>query len=160
MDKYAIHICHNPEFLVERIAFESISHPSVIVIGQCCQKHADIMKKFYNPVNTQIVVTDPTTSEIVKLTINSYLATLISFWNEINRVTSAIGVSTENVATIAKLNPRVSAYGTEFFGSPFGGKCLPKDLDQLIQLYHQTNVNPMLLESIRDFNKKLDAHSL
>jgi nucleotide sugar dehydrogenase len=153
MEKHEIHICHNPEFLVERIAFESISHPSVVVIGECCPSHSKILKDFYNPLGCPIVITNPTTSEIAKLTINSYLATLISFWNEIDRFTSSVGVSTKEVAAIAKCNPRVSAYGTEFFGAPFGGKCLPKDLEQLIQFYHQVNITPFLLESIRDFNK-------
>jgi UDPglucose 6-dehydrogenase len=155
MEKHEIHICHNPEFLVERIAFESISHPSVVVIGQCCSKHSKILKDFYSPLKCPIVITDSTTSEIAKLTINSYLATLISFWNEINRFTSTVGVSIEEVAAIAKCNPRVSAYGTEFFGVPFGGKCLPKDLEQLIQFYHEVNITPTLLESIRDFNKMI-----
>ena len=85
---------------------------------------------------------------------------LISFWNEVNRVTSIAGIDTREVASIVKYNPRVSAYGTDFFGVPFGGKCLPKDLDQFIKYFYKANLNPILLESIKDFNKKLDAHSL
>lgn len=157
MDKHGVHMCHNPEFLVERIAFESISHPSVVVIGQCCPEHSTILKDFYSPLGCPIIVTNPTTSEIVKLTINSYLAMLISFWNQIDQFTSTVGVSTQEVATIAKCNPRVSAYGTEFFGSPFGGKCLPKDLEQLIQYYHQVNISPVLLECVQHFNMRLNA---
>lgn len=96
------------------------------------------------------------TSEIVKLAMNSYLATLISFWNETDKLASAVGVSSEEVAKIARYDPRVSAYGTDFFGSPFGGKCLPKNLDQFIQFGHQVGVNPTLLEAVRDFNRRLE----
>jgi nucleotide sugar dehydrogenase len=151
-DKYGVHICHNPEFLVEKAAFNDVTHPDVVVIGQCCAEHAALIKNFYVPLRCPIVVTHPTTSETVKLTLNSYLATLISFWNQVDMVTSKAGVSTAEVASIVKQNPRVSAYGTDFFGSPFGGKCLPKDLNQFIQYSHQVGANPQLFENIKEFN--------
>jgi UDPglucose 6-dehydrogenase len=159
MEKYGIHICHNPEFLREKTAFEDVTHPHVVVIGQCCGEHSSVLRSFYLPLGSPIIVTEPTMSETLKVTQNSYLAMLISFWNEIDKVTSAMGLSTEELAGMAKLNPRVSGYGTEFFGSPFGGKCLPKDLNQLIEFSSSIGVKPELLEAIRDFNKKLaDAH--
>lgn len=152
MTKYNVHICHNPEFLVEKAAYSDITHPEMVVIGQCCSAHAEVLKDFYSPLGCPIIYTKPTVSETVKLTLNSYLATLISFWNEVDKVTEKQGISTAEVASIVKHNPRVSAYGTEFFGSPFGGKCLPKDLNQFIQYFHQMGTDPQLLESIRDFN--------
>jgi nucleotide sugar dehydrogenase len=155
MEKFSIHICHNPEFLVERRALESISHPSMVVIGQCCPAHSQILKIFYSPLDCPVVISQPTVTETVKLTLNSYLSTLISFWNEIDKVTLSLGVNTREVADIVKLNPRVSAYGTEFFGSPFGGKCLPKDLDQFIQVFHQVGADSALFEAMRDFNKRV-----
>ncbi len=153
MEKYGIHICHNPEFLRENIALEDITHPNAIVIGQCCPTHSQILKKFYAPLGCPIVISEPTVTETVKLTLNSYLATLISYWNEIDKVAKALGISTKEVADIVKLNPRVSSYGTEFFGSPFGGKCLPKDLDQLIAVSHEVGADSFLLEAVRDFNR-------
>ncbi len=155
MKKHGVHICHNPEFLVEKMALESIAHPSMVAIGQCCPAHSEIRKKLYAPLGCPIVVSEPTVTETVKLTLNSYLSTLISFWNEIDKIAKALGISTKELAEIVKLNPRVSAYGTEFFGSPFGGKCLPKDLDQLIQLSHQVGADAFLLEATRDFNKRI-----
>lgn len=155
MEKHNIHICHNPEFLREKTPLEDVLNPSMIVIGQCCAAHGGILKDMYRPLGRPIVITQPTTSETVKLTINSYLATLISFWNEIDKLANALGLSTAEVARIARFNPRVCSYGTEFFGSPFGGKCLPKDLDQIIASFHQAGVNPELLEAVRDFNRKL-----
>ena len=95
MEKYNVHICHNPEFLVEKAAFNDIMHPEMVVIGQCCRAHAAILNDFYLPLGCPIIVTQPTVSETVKLTLNSYLATLISFWNEIDMVTGKIGISTD-----------------------------------------------------------------
>ncbi len=155
MDKYHIHICHNPEFLVERMALESVIHPSMIVIGQCCPAHGEILKKFYAPMGVPIAVSQPTVTETVKLTLNSYLSTLISFWNEVDKISRALGISAKDVAEIVKLNPRVSAYGTEFFGSPFGGKCLPKDLDQYIEVARRAGADVSLFEAIREFNKSV-----
>ncbi len=159
MEEHRVHICSNPEFLRETSAFEDILHPSVVVIGECCATHGKVLRDFYRPLGAPIVVTEPTVSETVKLTLNAYLSTLITFWNQIDQITASLGVSTDQVASIVKLNPRVSEYGTAFFGSPFGGKCLPKDLDQLIESAGQLGIQPKLLESIKDFNQKLsDAH--
>jgi UDPglucose 6-dehydrogenase len=155
MKKHDIHICHNPEFLVEQVSFESVSHPSMIVIGQCCAAHSQILRDIYTPIGCPIIVSQPTITETVKLTLNSYLSTLISYWNEIDKITKALGISTKEVADIVKLDSRVSKYGTAFFGAPFGGKCLPKDLDQLIQVSHIAGADSSLLEALRDFNKRV-----
>jgi UDP-glucose 6-dehydrogenase len=80
---------------------------------------------------------------------------LISFWNEVDKVAKCLGISTEEVANIVKLNPRVSAYGTEFFGSPFGGKCLPKDLEQIIHVCRLVSADAYMFESVREFNKRV-----
>jgi UDPglucose 6-dehydrogenase len=158
--KYGVHIAHNPEFLRESVSLEDIIHPQVVVIGECCSEHAEILKEFYSPLGCPIIVTQPTVSETVKLTLNSYLATLITFWNQIDEMAKALGISTSEVARITKHNPRVSAYGTDFFGAPFGGKCLPKDLDQTIQVSQRAGIKPRFLESVRDFNRIFNANPL
>jgi UDPglucose 6-dehydrogenase len=155
MEKHGVHICHNPEFLVEKTAFESVTHPNMVVIGECCPDHSNTLQEFYAPLGCPIVVSHPNITEMVKLTLNSYLSTLISFWNQIDMIAGALGVTTKEVADTVKHDPRVSSYGTEFFGSPFGGKCLPKDLDQLIAVSHRAGVDPSLLEAIKDFNAKI-----
>ncbi len=158
-EKHGIHICHNPEFLREQIALDDVIKPSMVVIGQCCPEHGNMLKNLYSPLGCPIFITQPTVSETVKLTLNSYLATLISFWNQVDEVTKALGISSAEVADIAKHNPRVSAYGTEFFGAPFGGKCLPKDLNQLIAVAQKAGIKPQLLEAIRDFNGTLNGNN-
>jgi UDPglucose 6-dehydrogenase len=159
-EKYGIHIAHNPEFLREKTALQDVIHPNVVVIGQCCPEHGEILRHVYLPLACPIVITQPTISETVKLTLNSYLATLIAFWNEVNEIATALGISTEEVARITKFNSRVSAYGTEFFGSPFGGKCLPKDLNQLIAVGRKVGANPQMLEGVRDYNRTLNDNTI
>jgi UDPglucose 6-dehydrogenase len=154
-NKYGIHISHNPEFLREESAFYDVTHPSAVVVGQCCAEHGDILKKLYSPMGCPVVISRPTVTETVKLTLNAYLSTLISFWNEVNLAAKAIGVDTKELADTVKLNPRVSAYGTDFFGTPFGGKCLPKDLDQYINVFQGAGADSTLFEAIREFNKRI-----
>lgn len=157
--KFAVHLCHNPEFLREATAFDDVIHPNFLVIGQCCPEHGAILSQFYLSSKCPVLITQPAVSEIVKLTINSYLATLISFWNEIHEFACQVGINTSEVAEIARFDPRVSGYGTEFFGIPFGGKCLPKDISQLINSCEQSGINPELLQAVRDSNRKLPAIS-
>jgi nucleotide sugar dehydrogenase len=160
IDSHKIHICHNPEFLRENNHYEDVINPHAVVIGQCCHEHATILQGLYAPLKVPIFVTQPTVSETLKLTLNSYLATLISFWNQVDEIAGGLNISTREIATLACLNPRVSKYGTEFFGLPFGGKCLPKDLDQLIATADKVNISPQLLESIRDYNRTVNANRL
>lgn len=153
--KFNMHICHNPEFLRENTAFEDILRPHVVVIGKCCDEHCELLKSFYKPLGSPIVVSQPTVTETVKLTLNAYLSTLISFWNEIDKLAKALNISTDEVANIVKFNPRVSNYGTEFFGSPFGGKCLPKDLEQILNVYKKVAADAFLFEAVKEFNKRV-----
>ena len=154
-DRYQMHICHNPEFLREKTAYEDILHPHFVAIGQCCDIHCTILKEFYKPLGCPIVSSQPTVTETVKLTLNAYLSTLISFWNEIDKLAKALNISTDEVANIVKFNPRVSAYGTEFFGSPFGGKCLPKDLDQILSVYNKLGAEAFFFAAVKEFNKRV-----
>jgi nucleotide sugar dehydrogenase len=155
MKKYGIHICHNPEFLREAHAHEDAENPPFVLIGACCEDHGNVLADIYTPLKRPICLTDPTTSEMVKLTLNAYLATLIKFWNEINEFCRESGLDTKVVADMCRLDPRVSSYGTAFFGKAFEGKCLSKDLDQLIQSYRELGLEQNIFESIRQFNEKL-----
>jgi len=155
MRKYECHICHNPEFLRERHAFQDIENPPFVLIGYCCRKHGNSLRSLYEFLKCPIFLTDPTTSEITKLAMNAYLSMLITFWNELHELCSTLGSNTGVVATIAKSDPRVSQYGTLFFGKKFGGKCLPKDLNQLIGVFRQHKLNPILFEAVKEYNDRL-----
>lgn len=155
MKKYGVHIAHNPEFLREQYANEDIANPDRIIIGQCCRKHTEKLVSLYAPMNKPIFVTNPTTSEAAKLLSNSYLAMLITFWNEANELAEKLGLNIHEVAKLVRADSRVSAYGTSKFGQPFGGKCLPSNLDQLINAFHSERLNPLLFEAVKKYNLRL-----
>jgi len=155
MNKYGVHISHNPEFLRENYANEDIVNPDRIIIGQCCKEHAEKLVSLYKPMNKPVFVSDPATSEAAKLFSNSYLAMLITFWNEANELAEKLGLSIHEVAKLVCADHRVAAYGTCKFGEPFEGKCLPSNLEQLITAFHGAGLNPLLFEAIKKYNQRL-----
>lgn len=157
MKRYGVHVCHNPEFLREKYAYEDVLNPSRIIIGKCCDNHASLLTQLYSPLKKPIFITDPTTSELAKLVSNAYLATLITFWNEVNELTSKLNINIRDLAEMVCADPRMSKYGTEKFGEPFSGKCLPKDLVHFIEAFRQNGLNPTVLEAIKRFNENLLA---
>jgi len=159
MKKYNVHICRNPEFLREKHAFEDVMNPDRVVIGQCCEAHGQLLFNLYSPLKRRIFLTTPTTSELTKLVSNAYLSTLITFWNEIAELAKKLDLDVKEVAELVTTDHRMSRYGTVRFGEPFDGKCLPKDLNHLINTFKSVDCNPMLFEAVRQFNPKLKGQS-
>lgn len=153
--KFGVHICHNPEFLREQYYLEEIIDPNATVIGECCQEHGDLLESFYRPIGKPIVRVGTITSELVKLTTNAYLSTLITFWNEINELCQKLNLDPKTVSDIISRDPRISVYGHKFFGEPYGGKCLPKDTRHLISNFRSCELNPKLFEACETFNEEL-----
>lgn len=155
MEKHRIHICHNPEFLREKYAFEDVVNPDRIVIGRCCAEHGELLANLYAPLGKPICMTVPKISELAKLVSNAHLSMLITFWNEVAQLADKLNISIEELAEIVTSDHRISKYGTSKFGEPFGGKCLPKDLDHLIRCYRTLGLNPIIFEAIKKYNEKL-----
>lgn len=155
--KFSTHICHNPEFLRERSPFHDVLHPDRIIIGECCPTHGQKLAELYQSMQKPIFRTTPAVSETVKLVANAYLSTLITFWNEINELTTLLNIDINEVAKAVTADTRISRYGTMKFGEPFNGKCLPKDMNHLINSFHTEGLNPLLFETINTFNNLLDA---
>jgi nucleotide sugar dehydrogenase len=156
MNKHSVHICHNPEFLREETSIEDALNQEFVIIGECCKEHGDALVELYKPLGVDIIRTNPTTSEMAKIALNNYLSTLITFWNEIDKVCSHMHLDTHEVAGLVKNDKRISEYGTAFFGKPFGGKCLPKDLNQLLALCRSKGVPVRLFETIKEINTELE----
>ena len=152
---YGNKVSHIPEFLRERFWFSDALRPWRIVIGECCKEHGDFYEEVFKPLGVPIIRVRPIESEVIKLVNNAYLAMLISFWNEIDILCKRLGLDTKRIAETVKMDPRVSSYGAEFFGVPFNGKCLPKDLEILIEEFKQLGLNPMLLEAVKNVNEIL-----
>jgi len=154
-NKWGVHVCSNPEFLREAVAEYEFLNPRMVVIGECCEYHGDVLERLYQPFRAPIVRTDPTTAEMVKLAVNCHLACLISFWNEVHLICKELGVNSHEVGAIASLDPRVSPYGARMHGRPFGGRCLPKDLNQVLELCRKVGYEPTLLEAVKRLNEEM-----
>jgi len=153
--KFNVHICHNPEFLREAYAYEDVVNPDRIIIGQCCPEHGKLLSSIYSPLKKPIYITSSKASETIKLLSNSYLAMLITFWNEANELCKKLGCDIKEIANLVCADRRISRYGTRKFGEAFGGKCLPKDLNHLIAAFRKHGLNPLLFDAVRDYNSSL-----
>ena len=145
------HVCHNPEFLREATAVQDAFNPNYVLIGSCCSEHGEIVSRLYEPTRVKTVIVSSITSELVKIVTNNYLACLVSFWNEIEAICQASGVPGHRVAAIAALDPRVVSYGARYHHK-FGGKCLPKELEQMLVYAHEKGVATPMLQAIREVN--------
>tara|TARA_B100000378_G_scaffold222225_1_gene185709 strand:+ start:192 stop:1484 length:1293 start_codon:yes stop_codon:yes gene_type:complete len=130
-------VVSNPEFLREGSALEDFIRPDKIVIGCRTSKAEKILKKIYKPLNRPYVITNNETAEIIKYANNSFLATKITFINEIADLCENIGAKVETVAKAIGLDGRI---GPKFLhpGPGYGGSCFPKDVKSLI---YQDNKN-------------------
>ena len=138
-------VVSNPEFLREGSALEDFIRPDKIVIGCRTFKAEKILKKIYKPLNRPYVITNNETAEIIKYANNSFLATKITFINEIADLCENIGAKVETVAKALGLDGRI---GPKFLhpGPGYGGSCFPKDIKSLI---YQGNKNSSDLTIIK-----------
>jgi UDPglucose 6-dehydrogenase len=134
-DKFRFDIVSNPEFLREGSAIEDFMRPNRVVIGAESEQAVAIMKDLYRPlylIETPFVVTDIPTAEMIKYASNAFLATKISFINEMATLCEKVGADVQVVAKGMGLDKRI---GPKFLhaGPGFGGSCFPKDLAALVQ---------------------------
>lgn len=126
----------NPEFLREGSAIEDFMHPNRVVIGAESDQAKAIMKDLYSPlylIETPFVITGVETAEMIKYASNAFLATKISFINEMANLCEKVGADIHLVAKGMGLDQRI---GSKFLhpGPGFGGSCFPKDTAALVQL--------------------------
>jgi UDPglucose 6-dehydrogenase len=148
-------VVSNPEFLREGKAIDDTINPHIVVIGVDDKQFVKKIKKFYDSLygsKVQHIITNPQTAEMIKYANNSFLATKISFINQIANICQSIpGTNVEEVASAIGLDPRI---GNLFLkaGPGFGGSCLPKDLKALIGFSSGVGVNPLLLKAVDEVN--------
>lgn len=151
-DELKVHVLHNPEFIREATAIMDEFNPDRIIIGDCCRHHGDMIASLYKPLRKPIIRSKRKVTELTKLACNAHLATLISFWNEVDEIAEKLGISGTEVGMLANTDPRISSYGSRFH-QRFGGKCLSKDTRHLIELAKETGINPALLEATIEINE-------
>ena len=149
-------ILTNPEFLREGKAIDDTLRPHIVVIGGNDNRSVEKLEKFYQDLygrKTPIILTNHQTAELIKYANNSFLATKISFVNQIANICQSIpGTNIDDVAKAIGLDPRI---GNLFLraGPGYGGSCLPKDLQALIAFSSKTGIDPILLRAVQETNK-------
>ena len=144
----------NPEFLQEGRAVDDFMHPDRVVIGANgdSASFADRVEAVYAPLDAPLVRTDLASAEMIKLASNAFLATKISFINEIANVSEELGADVSEVARGMGLDNRI---GPRFLraGVGFGGSCFPKDVQALKQLAGNTGYHFQLLTAVVEVNE-------
>jgi UDPglucose 6-dehydrogenase len=144
-------VVSNPEFLREGKALHDARYPERIVIGCESKKAEKEMKDLYKEVNTQLLITSVKDAEMIKYASNTFLATKISFINELARLCEKMGVDITNVAKGMGLDSRI---GPQFLhaGIGYGGSCFPKDVKALKALSLQEKTPLHILEAVTYIN--------
>ncbi|MDX6440778.1 MAG: UDPglucose 6-dehydrogenase [Gaiellaceae bacterium] len=142
----------NPEFLAEGSAVADFMKPDRIVVGEFDAADGDRVVDLYRGIETEIVRTDVSSAELVKLAANAFLSTRISFINEIANVCELVGADVVDVARGVGLDHRL---GPHFLraGIGFGGSCFPKDVTALKQLAGNSGYQFMLLHAVWEVNE-------
>ena len=149
-------IVSNPEFLREGSAVEDFIRPNRVVIGAESEQAIAIMKDLYKPlylIETPFVITDIPTSELIKYATNSFLATKISYINEISALCEAVGANVNTVAKAMGLDGRI---GPKFLhaGIGFGGSCLPKDTMAIVKIAEEKGVKLNIVKAAIEANQR------
>ena len=146
----------NPEFLQESSAIKDTKFPNAVVLGGYQTKFMKKAKNFFKKLhpNVPIIVTNHQTAEMIKYANNSFLATKISFINQLSNICQKIpGANVDDIAKTIGLDPRI---GKLFLnaGPGYGGSCLPKDMKALINFASTSGIKPTLLNAVEEVNTK------
>jgi UDPglucose 6-dehydrogenase len=146
----------NPEFLREGAAVEDFFRPDRIVIGAESERAIEVMKEIYNAfylIEAPFVITTIETAELIKYASNAFLATKISFINEIANLCEHVGADVHDVARAMGLDGRI---GKKFLhpGPGFGGSCFPKDTHALVHIGRKYNCEMEIVQSTINVNER------
>jgi len=149
-------VASNPEFLREGSAIEDFLYPDRIVVGVESQRAADHMREIYQPLmegerETQFIVTDIKSAELIKHASNSFLALKISYINVMADICEAVGADVEEVALGMGLDSRIGAAFLNA-GVGFGGSCFPKDVKAFRRIAENLGCNYSLLDDVLEIN--------
>lgn len=147
-------VCVNPEFLRENHALSDFLHPSRIVIGENDKRSGDILERLYAPLKAPTFRSDLDTAEMIKYVSNAFLATKISFFNEIHEICQTLDLDPEFVSQVVAEDPRIGKHGIQG-GRPFDGACLPMDLDAFLGFIETKGLNANVLNAAKATNFEL-----
>jgi UDPglucose 6-dehydrogenase len=149
-------VVSNPEFLKEGTSVNDFLMPDRIVIGSSSKRAIDLMQELYSPfirTGNPLLIMSERSSELTKYASNSFLATKISFMNEIANLCDEVGADVESVRIGMGTDARI---GMKFLfpGVGYGGSCFPKDVKALIKTSSEHNVELSILKKVEDANEK------
>ena len=146
-------VAMNPEFLKEGSALNDFFHPDRIILGIGDERGRTVLGELYRSFSCPKLCTSIKTAEMTKYVSNAFLATKISFSNEIGNICKKLDIDVYEVMEGVGLDQRI---GPKFLnaGAGFGGSCFPKDVAALIALAQQKGENPILLKSAIEINEK------
>lgn len=149
-------VVSNPEFLREGAAIEDFKRPDRIVVGAEDERARDVMRELYRPLfinETPIVFTNRATSELIKYAANAFLATKITFINEMADLCEKVGANVQEVARGIGLDGRI---GGKFLhaGPGYGGSCFPKDTLALVKTAQQVGAPTRIVEAVVEINDR------
>ncbi len=148
-------MAYMPEFLKEATAQWDALNPAFMLVGTHDATQGDLLTRIFAPLLVPIIRVEPAIAEMVKISLNAYLHTIISFWNEIHLICERTGLASHVVGKICSQDPRVPSYGATMHGKPVGGRCLPKDVTQLINFAGELGYSADLLKEAQRVNAKL-----
>ena len=152
----AFGIVSNPEFLREGAAINDFMRPDRVVIGSADQEAIAIMRDLYRPlylIEAPVVITSLEAAELTKYAANAFLATKISFINEIANLCEKIGCDVHDVAKAMGMDKRI---GSKFLhpGPGFGGSCFPKDTRALASVAQQFGSDSLIVDAVIEVNRR------
>ena len=152
----AFDVVSNPEFLREGSAIEDFMRPNRVVIGTESDQAVAILKDLYSPlylIETPFVITDVQTSEMIKYASNAFLATKVSFINEMANICEQVGADVHQVAKGMGLDGRI---GSKFLhpGPGFGGSCFPKDIRAIEKIGRDHGYSFEIVKAVSRVNKR------
>ena len=148
-------VVSNPEFLREGAAIEDFKRPDRVVVGAEDERARKVMKELYRPLflnETPIVFTNRATSELIKYSANAFLATKITFINEMADLCERVGANVQEVAKGIGLDGRI---GSKFLhaGPGYGGSCFPKDTLALVRTAQSVGAPSKIVEAVVEINR-------
>ncbi len=160
--KHRFAVVSNPEFLREGSAIEDFMHPDRVVIGSRDPRAIEMMLDVYSPLvsaDVPFITTDVETAELIKYASNGFLATKISFINEVAQICEAWGANVDVVAKGMGLDSRI---GPKFLnaGPGFGGSCFPKDTRAVAQIARDAGLRFRIIEAVLDVNETVQKRMI
>ena len=153
-------VVSNPEFLREGVAVDDFMKPDRVVIGATSERAKNLMKELYEPYVRQgnpIYFMDEKSAELTKYAANSFLATKITFMNEIANLCELLGADVDQVRIGIGSDERI---GKRFLfpGVGYGGSCFPKDVQALVKSAKEVNYDFKILEAVEEINERQKLH--